>query len=127
MALVGSVLLCITLAMTFAARVKTNTFWRSNMISYVLRFAWKVARWLGRWIKALFGMLPVLWKVITAYLLFGLLCIVFFAGVVTESGGGFVFLFFLTALGMLGLLCVLALQMQRIKKGGEALAQGPAG
>ena len=115
--------LLLMLTMTFAARIKTGTFWRNNIIAYVLRFVWKCLRYLGRGVRTIYQNLPVLWKLIVSYIVFGLVCMILFAD--SMSGGGFaLFLFFIVTLAALGALCFMGLQLQRVKKGGEALAQG---
>ncbi len=115
--------LLLMLFMTFATRVKTGTLWSNNVIAFVLRFVWKCLRYLGRGVRTIYRNLPVLWKIIVSYVVFGFICMILFADGI--SGGGFaLFLFFIITLAALGALCFLGLQLQRVKKGGEALAQG---
>ncbi|HWR22568.1 MAG TPA: HAMP domain-containing sensor histidine kinase [Feifaniaceae bacterium] len=118
---VGAPLLMM-LCMTFAVRVKTGTFWRNNVIAAVLRFVWKCLRFVWRGVRAVYENLSVLWKLVVSYVGFGLVCMALFAA--GMSGGFALFLFFIVALAGLGALCFLGLQLQRVKQGGEALAQG---
>ena len=117
--------LLLMLFMTFAARVKTGTLWRNNVITFVLRFIFRCLRYLGRGVRTIYQNLSVLWKIIVSYVVFGLICMVLFATGISGWRGGFaLFLFFVITLAALGALCFLGLQLQRVKKGGEALAQG---
>ncbi len=122
MIVIGTPLL-LMMAMTFAARVKTGTFWRNNVIAFALRFIWKCLRYLGRSVRTVFQNLSVLWKIIVSYVTFGIVCMVLFAAGISRSGFA-LFLFFVIVIATLGALCFAGLQLQRIKKGGEALAQG---
>ncbi len=124
MTAVGTPLL-LMLFMTFAARIKAGTFWRNNIITFVLRFIWRCLRSVGRGIRTIFQNLSVLWKIIVSYIVFGFVCMVLFAQGISHWRGGFaLFLFFVVTLAALGALCFLGLQLQRVKKGGEALAEG---
>lgn len=115
--------LLLMLFMSFATRVKTNTFWRNNIIAYVLRALWRGIRFVCRGIRTVYYNLPVLWKLIVSYVVFGLVCMMLFASGI-RRGGFALFLFFVVVLAALGAICVVGLQLQKIKKGGEALAQG---
>lgn len=114
--------LLLMLFMTFAVRVKTDTFWRNNIIAFVLRFIWKCMCYVGRSVRTIFENLSILWKVILSYVAFGIVCMILFD---QSAWNGFaLLLFMIVTLGALGALCAVSLQMQRIKKGGEALAEG---
>ena len=111
----AGILLTLMLCMTFAARIKTGTLWRNNIIAYILVFLWRV-------LSKLFRNISLLWKVILAYLAFGLLCMWLF---VTAMQEGVAVLMFLLVTGtMLFALCFAALQMQKLQEGAKALAAG---
>ena len=111
----AGILLTLMLCMTFAARLKTGTFWRNNVIAYILVFLWRV---LGE----LFRNLSLLWKVILAYFAFGLLCMWLYSSAMHD--GAAVLLFLLVTAAMLAALCFAALQMQRLQEGARSLAAG---
>lgn len=118
-----STLLLLVLSMSVATRIKTKSFWKTNVIAYVLRALWRGVRFIGRGLRTVYYYLPVLWKLIVSYVVFGFVCMVLFGIGITRSGFA-LFLFFVVVLVALGAICVVGLQLQKIKKGGEALAQG---
>lgn len=111
----AGILLTLMLCMTFAARLKTGTLWRNNVMAYILVFLWRICR-------GLFHNLSLLWKVILAYFAFGLLCMWLYSSAMHD--GAAVLLFLLVTAAMLAALCFAALQMQRLQEGARALAAG---
>ncbi len=111
----AGILLTLMLFVTFAARVKTGTLWRNNVIAYILVFSWRL-------LAGLFRNLSLLWKGILVYLAFGLLCMWLYSSAMHD--GAAVLLFLLVTAAMLAALCFAALQLQQLQEGAQALAGG---
>lgn len=109
------ILLALMLCMTLAARIKTGTLWRNNIIAYILVFLWRA-------LKGLFRNISLLWKTILVYLAFGLLCMWLYSA--ANRDGGATLLFLLVTAAMLFALCFTVLQMQKLQEGAKALAAG---
>lgn len=112
----------VALLQSWAARIKTRTFWKNTL-------CWKILCWIGRalsfcfrGIRALFTNLPVLWQTIVVYCAFGLANVI-----CLFSGGMGVVLAILVDLAVLALLCKLALDARKLAEAGQALAQGDMG
>ncbi len=116
----GLLLLCLLLS--FAVRVKTKTFWRNNVIFFVLHAGWVFLRWLLRGVAAVFSKLPLLWKWFAFAAGLALAEALLIAGAPRNSFSAFLFVVFNLALFVL--YTAVALQLSRIKKAGKALAEG---
>ncbi|MCE5236075.1 MAG: HAMP domain-containing histidine kinase [Eubacteriales bacterium] len=116
-------LIGIMLCMTFASRVKSGTLFKNNIVAYVLVFLWRCAKAVGRGIRAMYSNLNVLWKAVLVYLALTALFIL----AVTDINRGRGLLFFLLFLLGFAAVCLVALQLRRLEKGGEALAAGDVG
>ena len=109
------ILLALMLCMTLAARIKTGTLWRNNMIAYILVFLWRALR-------GLFHNISLLYKTILVYLAFGLLCMWLYSA--ANHDGAATLMFLLVTGAMLAALCFAALQIQKLQEGAKALAAG---
>lgn len=111
----AGILLTLMLFVTFAARIKTGTLWRNNVIAHILVFLWRLLR-------GLFRNLSLLWKVILAYFAFGLLCMWLYSAAMND--GAAVLLFLLVTGAALAALCFASMQMHRLQEGAQALSAG---
>lgn len=130
MTLLLGCLLCLAFLLSLATRLKVGGWWRNTIIYYFFRWLGRGGRKLGRFISAIVGHLPLLWKVILACVIyFGVNLILVAILVSTRYYSGFgVFLAVLVALVfnlvVLLVLCYVVLQLIELKKGAEALAAG---
>ena len=113
-------LFCISLA----ARVKAGKWWENTIIYRVLSLLLRALRWAGRLFSDAFAHLPILWKTIllfTGCLLFnGILVIAVFS---ISNPLPFV-LGLLFNLAVLAGICIVMLQMNRLKTAGAKIASG---
>ena len=119
------ILLALACCLTFATRVKVGAWWKNTIIWRVMRLAYRGFRATGRMVGLLLGNISLLWKTVLgfgAYLFVNMILVVF----LMDSGGqGFGILFgFLFNLGVLLLLCLGMIQMQKIRLAGEKIAGG---
>lgn len=113
-------LLVFSLVRTFAVRYKAGKWWRNTIIFKILKQIQKVFGYFGY----LLNNLPMIWKTV---LIFGVYIFINGMLVLAFSGGGSGIVFLLGLMfnfGVLSCLCALAIQMQRLKKAGEKLAEG---
>lgn len=113
----------IMMCMTFAARIKTRTFWRNNVCIMLVCFCWRLIKGVCRWIRGLFTGLPILWRGIVAFFAVGLVLLISFVS--AQNGSGFAGLVcFASVVGLFVLMISTLRQINRLKLGGEALAKG---
>lgn len=115
-------LLALALLMTLAVRVKTHTFLKNNVFVQVVLLIYRVARWAVCGIGKILKSLPIIWKGLGFFVMIGILemLLIFNA----QDGGVTFFLFALFNLGLLAFVAAALMQMNRLKRGGEALAAG---
>ncbi len=112
LAVVAETLLILSLLMTLATRLKVGNWWRNTLIFRFLRLLLRV-----------FRSLPLFWKTLLfslAVLFLDFICIV----LIFEYTGLGLLLFVLLQLSLVCLVCMVSLQLRRLKKGGENLAAG---
>lgn len=113
-------LLVFSLARTFAVRYKAGKWWQNTITFKILKQIQRVFGYFGY----LLNNLPMIWKTV---LLFGVYIFINGILVLAFSGGGSGIAFLLGLMfnfGVLSCLCALAIQMQRLKRAGEKLAEG---
>lgn len=112
------------LSMSAAARIKQKTLIKKSLWFICLSFIWRVIRGACRLIVSGFRNIPLVWK--TALIVFGISFVEFlFIGIGFNAGGEVLALyFFLEKLIIIPAVLYLALMLKRLKKGGEALAEG---
>ncbi len=112
------------LCMSAAARIKQKTLIKKSLWFICLSFIWKVLRGAWRLMISFFRNLPLVWK--TALIVFGISFVeLIFIGVGLNAGGDIIVLyFFLEKLIIIPAILYFALMLKRLKKGGEALAEG---
>jgi len=120
--LVPAVLIALMLFVTFATRVKTGTFWRNNIIAFVLCFLWRGIKAIGRGLRTLYRNAGVLWKAVLIY--FGLEIIMAFAFHSQYAYPHTPVPFLLLLITGFAAVCMVALQLRRLEKGALALATG---
>ena len=116
-------LLLFALAMTFSVRYKKGKWWQ-NTICY--KFLMLFAKF-GKFILYLLANLPLLWKTLLlfgGYIFANGILVMIFAFEQGSAQGVAFFIGLLFNSGALAFLCMCVLQMQRIKKAGENLAEG---
>lgn len=114
--------LCTHVLVCFAARVKAGAWWRNTL-------CWRVCRLCRRLVKKLFGPvktlllnLPLVWKSALVFCGAALVNIVLGA-VMPHSVFAFLLLFAFDVM-LLGGTAVIAVQMQKLKQGGQELSRG---
>lgn len=120
--------LCLAACMTMAARLKRGQWWKNTviyrMLSWITRFFRSIIRWMG----GFFSQLPMLWKtlaIFAGYLLMNGLFVIFFFVSIDSLGEVLVpVLWLLFNLAAIAGLCLVTLQMVRLKKAGEMIAAG---
>ena len=105
--------------LSFATRAKAGKWWRNTVLFYVLRFLWRVLCKLGRGARYVCLHLPLVWRTV-------LLCI----GITVLE---LIFLFsdylgvafwIVEKLLLIPLVVLAAINLRRLQKGGEAIAEG---
>lgn len=120
--------LCLAASMTMAARLKRGQWWKNTVLYRMLSWIARFFRSMKRWLSGFFGQLPLLWKtltIFTGYLLTNGLLVIFFFVSIDSLGEVLVpVLWLLFNLAAVVGLCVITLQMVRLKKAGEMIAAG---
>lgn len=122
-ALAANILWALMLCMTFATRIKTHTFLRSNLCVQIVLFFWRCLRGFCRWIRGLFHDLPLLWKGIVGFFGIGLFLLLTYTAARSGSAMG-ALLCLAGIVALFVLLTAVLRQMDVLKKGGAALAKG---
>ncbi len=107
-----------------AVRIKTRTFWKNTVIWCVLKLLWKGACAVGRALRSAYRALPMLWKTIVVLLGFAAIGVILF---VVAAFGAWEFALLLAVLLFFGFavaVCMISLQLQKLRAAGERLAAG---
>jgi len=123
----GACILCCGAAallacMTLAARFRAGQWWRNTLTFCILRFFWRLFRWLVRTVRSVAAAIPVAWKTGLIYCGVVFLNLIGFL-LVMEDGIYLLFLFLLDLAG-LGAAVIFGSQMHRLREAGRALAAG---
>ena len=110
-------LLAIVSCMTLAARLKAGAWYRNTLI-------YMIGKGLGKAIGSVFSNLPLLWKWILVFGVYFFLNIATLMGGFAGGSGLLALMNFGLNLAVLFGLCWFALQLDRLKKGGERIAGG---
>lgn len=114
--LVVCALVGLAFCMTLAARIKAGKWWQNTLI-------YRIGRAVGKGVNVFFANIPLLWKTIVAFGVYFFFNIIFFMAAINGSGF-FGLLYFVFNIAVLFGLCFLVLQLNRLKKGGERIADG---
>lgn len=114
--LVVCALVGLAFCMTLAARIKVGKWWQSTLI-------YQIGRAFGKGISILFANIPLLWKTIVAFGVYFFFNIIFFMTAI-DGSGFFGLLYFVFNIAVLFGLCFFVLLLNRLKKGGERIADG---
>ena len=115
------VLLIPLYCMSIAVRIKTKTFITNNVIFMILKFLWKCLKAVGKFLLSVIMNMKILWKVI---LVFAGLMLFWGIAIAAHSWRFEAFLMFLAPFTVLPLLIFIALQLDKLKKGAQELAEG---
>lgn len=113
----GLALLLLGTWMTLCTRIKLGKWWRNTVIFWVLQLCARILRGLWKGLTALIRGVPMFWRTALACGLFSAM-IFYYAG--RRNWGSLLALLAAAAVG----LCWAALQLRKLQKGGQALAQG---
>ncbi|MBR4973235.1 MAG: HAMP domain-containing histidine kinase, partial [Clostridia bacterium] len=127
--LVGSVDYFIALGytMSFATRIKTRTLIKNNILYYILSFIGKKIKKFFNWIKYIFSncsLLQKTWIVVLAVVIFQFIFTIAVANNLYDAHEVFVFAMFFATAFLVCVLLYLAVVLQKIKLGGERIANG---
>lgn len=114
--------LCTHVLVCFAARVKGGAWWRNTLCWRVCSICWRLVKKLFGSVKTLFLNLPLVWKSVLVFCGATLVNVVLGA-VMPHSFFAFVLLFAFDVM-LLGGTAVVAIQMQKLKQGGQELSRG---
>ena len=107
--------------MSFAVRVKTHTLIKNTVIFKVLNLIWKGIKLVGKFLWTVITNMKLLWKVI---LVFAGLMFFWLISIAIHDTRWDAFLVFATPFTILPLLILITLQINKIKKGAQELAEG---
>ncbi len=113
----GLALLLLGTWMTLCTRIKLGKWWRNTVIFWVLQLCARILRGLWKGLTALIRGVPMFWRTALACGLFSAM-IFYYAG--RRNWGSLLAVLAAAAVG----LCWAALQLRKLQKGGQALAQG---
>lgn len=113
----GLALLLLGTWMTLCTRIKLGKWWRNTVIFWVLQLCARILRGLWKGLTALIRGVPMFWRTALACGLFSVL-ILYYAR--RRHWGSLLAVLAAAAVG----LCWAALQLRKLQKGGQALAQG---
>ena len=119
--LVFAVLLIMSVFMTLATRFKSGAFWKNTIIFYILRFLARTLRAIGTGISYCAVHLPLYWQ---AGLIFVGISLAELFVLAAFSRSAVVVIWVIAKLAEAPLLVLLAVSLQKLKSGGEALAEG---
>ena len=119
--LVFAVLLIMSVFMTLATRFKSGAFWKNTIIFYILRFLARTLRAIGTGISYCAVHLPLYWQ--TGLIFVGISLAELFV-LAAFSRSAVVVIWVIAKLAEAPLLVLLAISLQKLKSGGEALAEG---
>ena len=119
--LIFAVLLVMSVFMTLATRFKSGAFWKNAIICYILRFLARMLRAIGTGISYCAVHLPLYWQ---AGLIFVGISLAELFVLAAFSRSAVVVIWVIAKLAEAPLLVLLAVSLQKLKAGGEALAAG---
>ena len=105
--------------LSFAARIKVGSWWRNTVIFYVLRFLWRALCKIGRGIRYICLHLPLVWR--TALVCAGITALELIFLFSDYLSGPF---WLVEKLLLIPLVLLAAINLRRLQKGGEAIADG---
>ncbi len=108
--------------MSLASRFKSGAWWRNSLIFLVLRWLWRLLKKIAGLLRLIVENLPIIWKFLLGFGLYALCSALFLLGSLYSDFWALMFI--LLNLSMLLLVCSAALQMRKLQKGGQSLAQG---
>ena len=126
-AVIAGILAALAFCMSFAVNVKLGKWWQKTAAYWICAKCWKFIRTcqrrVSKVVKILWKSLPLLWK---AWVLFGAIAIVEFFAIVScaYDAGALVTLWFLKCLLLCPLMIFALLQMNRLQKGAQKIANG---
>ena len=110
--------------MTLCARVKLGRWWENTVCCWLLRLCWRFLRWCRRVLRRVWGALagfargiPLVWRTAAGCCILSVLVLVLWSN---RAGGLLLLLMLVLSVAA----CFLAMQLRRLQKGGEALAEG---
>ena len=110
-------LLLLAFSMTLAVRCKLGRFWENTLLWRLIRFCRRLLRGFGRRLLAAVRQFPLLWKVLLGCGAWSLL------NLILLSSRSY-FLLVWSHLVLTALLCVVTLNLNRLKKGAQRMAEG---
>ena len=105
--------------LSFAARIKAGSWWRNTVIFYVLRFLWRALCKIGRGIRYVCLHLPLVWRTVLVCAGITVLELFFLASAYLALP-----FWFVEKLLLIPLVLLAAINLRRLQKGGEAIAEG---
>lgn len=114
-------LLVMSVLMTLSTRFKSGAFWKNTIIFYILRFLARTLRAIGTGISYCAVHLPLYWQ--TGLIFVGISLAELFV-LAAFSRSAVVVIWVIAKLAEAPLLVLLAISLQKLKSGGEALAEG---
>ena len=119
--LVFAVLLIMSVFMTLATRFKSGAFWKNTIIFHILRFLARMLHSIANGLSFCAVHLPLYWQ---AGLIFAGVSLAELFVLAAFSRSGVVVIWAIAKLAEAPLLVLLAISLQKLKAGGEALAAG---
>ena len=105
--------------LSFAARIKAGSWWRNTVIFYVLRFLWRALCKISRGIRYVCLHLPLVWRTVLVCAGITVLELFFLASAYLALP-----FWFVEKLLLIPLVLLAAINLRRLQKGGEAIAEG---
>ena len=105
--------------LSFAARIKAGSWWRNTVIFYVLRFLWRALCKISRGIRYVCLHLPLVWRTVLVSAGITVLELFFLASAYLALP-----FWFVEKLLLIPLVLLAAINLRRLQKGGEAIAEG---
>ncbi|MDD4772220.1 MAG: sensor histidine kinase [Eubacteriales bacterium] len=116
----------VSFIMTIAVRLKNGGILRNTLVFIMFKYILKGIIYAGKCIIRMIGMIrhiPLLWKILTGFLIYTVLNTIVIVALINGGGAGFLVWLVFNAMLLL-LLCAIYLQFIALKKGGEQLAAG---
>lgn len=105
--------------LSFAARAKAGNWWRNTVLFYVLRFLWRALCKISRGIRYVCLHLPLVWRTVLVCAGITVLELFFLASAYLALP-----FWFVEKLLLIPLVLLAAINLRRLQKGGEAIAEG---
>lgn len=119
----AAIVLLPAVCMTFAARLRARQLWKNTLIYKLLLLCRRYGHKIWRGIVYLCHRLPLFWKALLAFVGISFIEFWFIVGIAYNSGELLVF-WFLEKLALAALLIFVVLNLQALKQGAKALADG---